>query len=166
VPADLQVWSFLTARVGTGIIIAWAVICSTYLIANFRNSRRYGVKGVKEAQSLLQPWLAAWGLFWSVMICTTDALSLNNSQCLLKDSSFVSASMLVIGLFQDNCRGFFSVIIWDSWPFSCCWDCIGWCVGVMLSHRQTCKMRSDRRVRRKIWKNQVILNYQTIATRN
>ena len=143
---------------GTGIVIAWAVICSTYLFADFQHSRRYGVEGVKEAQSLLQPCLAGWGLFWSVMICISNRLSLNNSQCLLKDSSFVSAFMQPIGPVQDKCRGFFSVLMWDSCSFSCCWDCIGLCGGVMLLRHQTCKMRSDRQSRRKIWKNRVILN--------
>lgn len=73
VPANFEVWSFLTTLVGTGIIIAWAMICWTYLWTHFRKRcKYYGVEIVKETQSSFQPYLAGWGFFWSVMICSSD----------------------------------------------------------------------------------------------
>lgn len=53
--------------IGGLILIAWAILCCTYLF--FRHAVRSGhVPTVEAADSPLQPWLAIWGLFWSVLV--------------------------------------------------------------------------------------------------
>lgn len=53
--------------IGGLILIPWAILCATYLA--FRKAARRGnVTMVRSAESLLQPYLAIWGLFWSTFI--------------------------------------------------------------------------------------------------
>src|SRR5277367_1015604 len=47
--------------------MAWAVMCITYIYFK-RAVNQSGLETVKESQSLLQPWLAYWSIFWCLVM--------------------------------------------------------------------------------------------------
>jgi amino acid permease len=66
-----KIFQFLLNMVGVSIVIPWAILCFTYLL--FRSAlKAKGLNSVAEAESPLQPALAIWGLFWSIVVASSQ----------------------------------------------------------------------------------------------
>lgn len=64
---NLQVFTFLLKLNGVPLFLSWGILCATYIYFK-RAINDDNAAAVKQAQSPFQPYLAYWGLFWSVMV--------------------------------------------------------------------------------------------------
>lgn len=156
-----KVFSFITTLVGTGIAIAWAVLCYTYIV--FQKARRelHIEDRVKEAESPFQPFLAWWGLIGTSIISTRTSMSdFANPKYFSKDSDFFSDLTRSTGLYRKNIGGLNSLLTSAYWLLSFFWDSppnssIGHSSLIgrkrLKRLRQTRRLRSKRR--RRNWMN-------------
>lgn len=89
--------------------MAWAIMCITYIYFK-RAVDQNGLETVKESQSLLQPWLAYWAIFWCMM------MSMTHYRVILTEVLFEGFKVLLgwHRLFQDKVQWAFELSTYSA----------------------------------------------------